>query len=733
MDSPSDHLPEIWGGLECTINRIGDKYVDQLELSGFYQNASQLTAIVELGIKRMRFPVLWEKHQQRKFDIPDFSWAKDNIDRLAEAGVEPVIGLLHHGSGPGFTDLADDNFPFLFADYARAVAQAFPHVDDYTPVNEPLTTARFSGLYGHWYPHQKGDESFIKILMNELKATVLAMREIRKVNPRARLLQTEDLGKSYSTPLLKYQADFENQRRWLTYDLLCGKVKKEHPLYQYLSGHLQNTSSLEFFMDNPCPPEMIGVNHYLTSERFLDEDHASYPGVKPGGNGIHDYADVEAARVNFHEPHGAEHLIQEVWNRYKIPLVISEVHLHCTRDEQLRWLKYIYDITVRLKRKKVDIRAVTAWALTGSFGWSDLLTRWPGKYESGAFDISTGRMRETAVASLIRKLSLNQSEEHSVLATSGWWKSPDRFFKHCGQSNSQEICIKKPLLITGKTGTLGKALARLCRLRNIPFMLTGRDELDLSSSSSISKIISLHKPWAIINAAGYVKLDQAEVDRSACITENSLGVKNLAEICDKQDIKLVTFSTDQVFDGCKTSPYVEEDNTAPLNQYGISKQLAENFLSDIMPKALLIRTAAFFGPWDKHNFAYHCVNELSNGNIFAASTENFISPTYVPHLAQATLDLLIDEAFGIYHITNKGCESWYSFAEKLADKFGLSKELLVPLEKGTGLACRPVYAAMESKKYGMMPTLDAALQEYKEAVGPWFNKNIKHNTEYERV
>src|SRR5690606_3248824 len=113
-------------------------------------------------------------------------------------------------------------FPTGLSNFAASVARRFPWIDYYTPVNEPLTTARFTSLYGLWYPHEMSDRAFATALINEIKGVVLSMREIRKINPQAKLVQTEDLAKIYSTPRLQYQADFENHRRWLTWDLLCG-------------------------------------------------------------------------------------------------------------------------------------------------------------------------------------------------------------------------------------------------------------------------------------------------------------------------------------------------------------------------------------------------------------------------------------------------------------------------------------------------------------------------------
>src|SRR5215218_576771 len=208
--SPS-YNPEIWGGIECTINRVGDTWFDQLQYAGLYEK-KHIEALTDLGIKKLRFPILWEKHQSHQTTEIDWSWTEQQLTFLKAHNIDVIAGLVHHGSGPQFTNMLDERFPELLAAYAKEVALKFPWIEYYTPVNEPLTTARFSGLYGIWYPHNTDDRSFLLMLLHELKATVLAMQEIRKINPRAKLVQTEDLGKTYSTPLLKDQARFENER-----------------------------------------------------------------------------------------------------------------------------------------------------------------------------------------------------------------------------------------------------------------------------------------------------------------------------------------------------------------------------------------------------------------------------------------------------------------------------------------------------------------------------------------
>ncbi len=115
--------------------------------------------------------------------------------------------------------------------------------------------------------------------------------------PRRQLIQTEDLAKIFSTPLLAYEAEFENERRWLSLDPLCGRLTPDQLAGRYLlkCGIKSSNSRCS---DHPCPPDVIGINHYLTSDRFLDERMDRYPTWSHGGNDRHQYADVEAVRVD---------------------------------------------------------------------------------------------------------------------------------------------------------------------------------------------------------------------------------------------------------------------------------------------------------------------------------------------------------------------------------------------------------------------------------------------------
>ncbi len=699
--------PEIWGGIECTINRVQDNFRDQLFFSGHYDRVGDIDEVATLGIKKIRYPLLWEFHQPVQNKVIDWCWAERQLNLIRKNDIIPIAGFVHHGSGPAFTDLLDKDFSTKLASYAKAVATKFPWLEYYTPVNEPLTTARFSGLYGLWYPHIKNELSFVKMLINQLKGVVLSMQAIRKINPDAKLVQTEDLSKSHSTPLLSYQAMFENERRWLSYDLLCGKVDQQHFFWDYFISLGIDKKELEFFLENICPPEFIGLNYYVTSERYLDERIENYPYLAPGGNGKHIYADVEAVRII--EPAGLNALLKEAWSRYKLPLAITENHLSCSREEQMRWFKEAWETCCGLKEQGIDIKALTVWSLLGAYEWNSLLTCNNNYYESGAFDITTKKIRKTALGKMVKAIATNGEYDHPLLSVKGWWNKNRDMNQIMNTSNK-----KNQLLVIGKNGTLGTAFIKICEHRAIPYVALSRKDLDISNEREVKKVIDEYKPWGIINAAGYVKVDDAETFYNECFSVNTIAPGILANICKRKGIRFMTISSDLVFDGEKKTPYNESDIAKPLNIYGISKANGEQVVLKANPDSLIIRTSAFFGPWDNYNFVYTIIDTLKNERSFTVVNDVIVSPTYVPDLANAAMDIFIDEENGIWHISNEGMLSWSDFALAIADRAGHRKNnfLFKNLDEMGWKAQRPLYSALISDKGIKLPMLDNALERF---------------------
>jgi dTDP-4-dehydrorhamnose reductase len=708
---------EVWGGIECSFNRVQQNYMDQLHLSGHYERCNDIQKFASLGFTALRYPVLWEKHAPEENTIINWEHSKQKLEEIRDADIKPIVGLVHHGSGPEHTDFFDGTFATGLALYATKVATQFPWVEYYTPVNEPLTTARFCGLYGHWYPHGTSTPQFLKILLAECKATILAMQAIRKINPEAKLIQTEDLGKTHSTKELEYQAGFENERRWLSIDLLCGRVNEKHMLWEDLIGSGVSEEELGFFIENACPPDIVGINHYLTSERYLDQNIERFPAHTIGGNGQQAYADVEAVRVGRNI--GTKALLTELWDRFKLPIAITEVHLHCTREEQLRWFYSVWKAANELKQEGVDIRAITAWAILGSFDWCSLLTKPCGIYEAGLFDVRSPEPRPTALAKLVKTLASGEDFYHPVLEEDGWWKRPCAIQYHFEDPERKLIChprnkTEQPLIIIGKTGTLGKAFGRVCDLRGIHHYLLGRDDLNIADAAEIERMIDDYKPWAVINTAGYVKVDEAENERENCFLVNTTAPALLSTACAKKGVQFVTYSSDLVFDGSKRNPYLESDIVSPLNVYGQSKAMAEEAVLNNNPSALIIRTSAFFGPWDQYNFVHNALSSFKSGVTFAAANDVVISPTYVPDLVNASLDLLLDEVDGIWNISNHGSITWAMLASEVAKRSGYNAKHFeaVPLNSLGFIAARPSYSVLTTEKGFELPSWENALDRF---------------------
>jgi dTDP-4-dehydrorhamnose reductase len=535
---------ELWGGHECTFSRVGDRFRDQTLLTGHQDRLEDLARFADLGIRKLRYPVIWERVAPDHPEIFDWRWSDERLAEIRRLGMEPIVGLLHHGSGPRYTDLVADNFVDLFAAYAGAVAERHPDVLDWTPVNEPLTTARFSALYGVWYPHARDEALFWRALLNQVDGTRAAMAAIRRVNPDARLVQTEDLGHHYSTDELTGVATHLNHRRWMTWDLLAGRVTPDHPMHGHLEGYGLG-DRLRAIADNPCPPDVIGVNYYPTSERFLDHRLDAYPYDRPEVG----YHDLTALRLLDPPSPGLAGLLRQTWDRYRIPIAVTESHLGCTREEQLRWLWQSWETCRNLAAEGMDLRALTAWALLGNIDWNSLITVEAGHYETGAFDVRGGTPRPTAIARLLKVLGRGEepsADAFPMLAGHGWWQRPIRLEHAAVPGPGPEVtpCSSpmQPIAIAGTSAILGMALASECELRGLAYLVTEPAAPGFGRNSAAAWL-DRHRPWAVIDVAGWT--DQGEVAVAAGDNPAHRHVEAiLAEACTSRGIRHTTLAAE---------------------------------------------------------------------------------------------------------------------------------------------------------------------------------------------
>jgi dTDP-4-dehydrorhamnose reductase len=700
-------LPELWGGVECTLNRVGDRYHDQLRRSQHLTRATDIDRFAALGLRALRVPLLWERAQPAAGQLPNFDDVDPMLLRVRSHGLRTIAGLCHHGSGPAFTNLLDPRFEHGLAQYARQVAERYPWIEDYTVVNEPLTTARFSALYGHWYPHARDTRSFLRALLHECRATIRAMQAIRAVQPRARLVQTEDIAMVHSTPRLAYQAAYENERRFLSFDLLSGRVDAQHPLYRHLLHEGVSEAELLWFQEHACAPDLIGINYYFTSDRYLDERLDRYPVSTHGGNGRQPYADVEAVRVPGVGLAGHRAIAQAVWDRYRIPIAFTEVHAGCTREEQLRWLSEAWSASRDARQAGVDLRAVTLWALLGSYDWNSLVRVEAGRYEPGVFDLrSAGEPRPTAIATMAHALAHSGSYEHPSIGSPGWWRRTSPAV--------QSVTGQRPIVITGGNGNLARCLARACEGRGLAHRVLARHELDIAESRQVRRVLRGLRPWALINAACYVHIDAAERAPARCQRENARGPAVLAEACARDGVRLLTFSSDQVFDGSATRPYVESDAVNPVSVYGASQAEAERRVLELAPDAFVVRTSALMGFGERHGILARALGHLARTGKTPMPRDAIVSPTYAPQLVDACLDLLIDGAAGIWHLANAGEVSWAELIKRAAAAMQLPCAWSAEVETAEPTAARPRYSALGSQRGVFMPPLEHAIACYVE-------------------
>jgi len=696
------------------MNRVGDRYFDQVARSGHAGRIGDLDRFASLGVAALRYPVLWERVAPASLDRPDWTWVDPRLHRLRQLQVRPIVGLLHHGSGPQYTSLLDRRFPELLAAYARMVASRYPWVTEYTPINEPLTTARFSALYGVWHPHRRSDRDFVRVLLNQVHGIALAMRAIREVNPAARLIQTEDCGRCFGTWPTRRQVAFENHRRWLTWDLLTGRVTGDHPVRGFLIASGATVAELDRLCAEPTPPSVVGLNYYLTSDRFLDHRLDRYPGHQHGGNGAIRYADLEAVRTRPRGIAGHAAHLRDAWARYRIPVALTEVHLGCTREEQLRWLHEAWRGARDAAVSGVHVEAVTPWALLGSYDWNSLVTEARGHYEPGAFDVRSPAPRPTALVPMIQQLAGGQEPDHPALGRPGWWRRPDRLLNAPPRAPRDFTGAARPLLILGARGTLGRALVRIAAERGLPAVGVGRDDADITDAAATARLIRRLSPWAVINATGYVRVDDAERDSEACFGVNTIGAENVARVCRQLGLPLVSYSSDLVFDGNRDRPYTESDTPHPLSVYGASKAEAERRVLSIMPNALVVRTSAFFGPWDTSNFVMQALAAVRQGRRWRAASDIVVSPTYLPDLVNAVLDLLLDGESGIWHLSNDGAMSWFECARAAVAACGEDARLVEPIAAAAlgWPAPRPAYSALASARGEVMRATPDALDAF---------------------
>ena len=369
-------------------------YRDQIVDTGHEGRDGDLDLLASLGIGATRYPILFERVAASDPGKLDLVWASRRLERLRDLGVEPIVTLLHHGGGPRYTSLIDAEFPLHFARYAAGIARAFPWIRRWTPINEPLTTARFSTLYGHWFPNATDDASFGRAIVNEALGMLLAMEAITAVNPGAQFSITEDLQSftALDRAVESYVAH-KRERAFLSIELVMGRVRPGHALYAYLVETCGvGVADLQRVERHARPPDLVGWNYYPNSERAL--------GARADGSFFN-------VALREHGTIAALPSLREAHERIGLPFGLSEVHRDGDEVARATWLdERVRDLHV-LHDEGRPVRMLGAWAAFGLVDWDSLLRLRRGRAEDGIFTFAgPGTMpQETAVSHAVRGLA----------------------------------------------------------------------------------------------------------------------------------------------------------------------------------------------------------------------------------------------------------------------------------------------------------------------------------------
>ena len=335
--------------------RGGAHRVDQLELCGHYRHwRTDFDRVQELGVRFLRYgPSLY-----RTWVGPeryDWSFADQAFAELRRRGITPIVDLCHFGLPDWLGNFQNPDFPGQFACYARAFAERFDWVRLYTPVNEMLICALFSGRHGWWNEQLATDRGFVTALKHLVKANVLAMAAIAEVRPDAIFIQSESSELTHpASPDAVAVSNFANRLRFVSLDLNYGR-HVDAEVYEYLLDNGLTREEYAFFMDPSRKHHCVmGNDYYETNEHWISADAT----LSPAGDLC-----------------GYDDITRQYFERYRLPVMHTETNLSegDAGTEAVEWLRRQWANILRLRGYGVPIIGFTWYSLTDQIDWDTAL------------------------------------------------------------------------------------------------------------------------------------------------------------------------------------------------------------------------------------------------------------------------------------------------------------------------------------------------------------------------
>jgi dTDP-4-dehydrorhamnose reductase len=275
------------------------------------------------------------------------------------------------------------------------------------------------------------------------------------------------------------------------------------------------------------------------------------------------------------------------------------------------------------------------------------------------------------------------------------------------------------ILVTGARGQLGFELARLLPVHGEVTALD-RAQLDLGDAEAIRRTVRALRPRLIVNAAAYTAVDQAEREPELAEAINARAPGILAEEAKRLDALLIHYSTDYVFDGAATTPYSEEIPAGPINAYGMSKWHGEQAVIAAGAPSLVLRTSWVYGLRGQ-NFLLTIRRLAREREELRIVADQFGIPNWSRALAEATSSLVgkglpaLAERSGLYHLSARGCTSWYEFARAIVGDVEQPRVLPITTAEYPTLARRPAYAVLGTGK--LERVFGMSLPDWRETLG----------------
>lgn len=282
----------------------------------------------------------------------------------------------------------------------------------------------------------------------------------------------------------------------------------------------------------------------------------------------------------------------------------------------------------------------------------------------------------------------------------------------------------KKIVLIGKNGQLGSAIQEIFDKNEIELFAFDKNSLNILNEEQLNTALANIKPSIVINTSAFHKVSLCEEKPMEAFLLNCIAVRKLAQICNDKNARLITYSTDYIFDGTKRAPYGEDESPNPLQVYGLSKLAGEYAALSANPeKTYVIRTNGLYGGKTGSrskggNFILNILKDIAQQDSLEVTSEYFANPTSAIDLAGATYDLIKQDAVcGIYHLASEGYCSWYDFAKKILE-YAKIKKVILPATKieKLGKLQRPKFSVLANIKGKsieiVLPTWEESLRKY---------------------